>query len=140
MAFLDILRKLGILRFGTTAGTYTSAKDMPTEFLMADVYNAEKDLTTREDLAKVAGAVKTAGGRKALFWVVVTLAAVSILFLAAGGGVSTWLLLGLVLWAGVLYLNYLFAYRGRFSYVGMIALVVIGLLVSLMLLGATTST
>jgi len=140
MAFLDILRKLGILRFGTKAATYTSAKDMPTEFLMDDVTNAEKDLTTREDLAKVAGAVKAAGGRKVLFWVAVVLAAVSVLFLAAGGGVSTWLLLGLLLWAGILYLTYQFAYSGRFSFVGMIALVVIGLFVSLLLLGATAPT
>ena len=137
MKFLDILRKLGILRYGTKVGTYTSGKDRPMEFMMDDVYKAEKDLTTREDVAEVAGAVKAAGGRKALFWVAVVFAAVSILFLAASGGVSTWLLLGLVLWAGVLDLTYQFAYSERFSYVGMIALVAMGLLVSLLLLGAT---
>jgi len=137
MKILDILRKLGILRYGTKAATYTSAKDMPAEFLMDDVYNAEKDLTTREDLAKVAGAVKAAGGRKVLFWVAVFLAAVSVLFIAAGGGISSWLLLGFMLWAGVLYLMYQFAYSGRFSYAAMIGLVAVGLLASLLLLGAT---
>lgn len=137
MKFLDILRKLGILRYGTKAGTYTSGKDRPIEFMMDDVYNAEKDLTTREDVAQAAGAVKAAGGKKALFWVAVVLAAVSVLFIAAGGGFSTWLLLGLMLWAGVLYLTYQFAYSGRFSYVGMIVLVAMGLLASLLLLGAT---
>jgi hypothetical protein len=44
MTFLDILRKLGILRFGATAATYKSEADRPTEFMMDDVYDAKKDL------------------------------------------------------------------------------------------------
>jgi hypothetical protein len=44
MRLLDLLRKLGILRFGATAATYTSEADRPTEFMMDDVYNARKDL------------------------------------------------------------------------------------------------
>jgi len=52
MRFLDILRKLGILRFGTKTGTYHNAKEMPDEFLMDDVYNAEKDLTHLSDFKR----------------------------------------------------------------------------------------
>ena len=44
MKLLDLLRKLGILRFGATAATYTSEADRPTEFMMDDVYDAKKDL------------------------------------------------------------------------------------------------
>lgn len=57
MSFIDILRKLGILRFGTKTGTYTSAKDMPAEFLMNDVYNADKDLVTKQDVKNAVAAV-----------------------------------------------------------------------------------
>ena len=55
---IDILRKLGILRFGVTKGTYTSAKDMPSELLMDDVYDAKKDLIGKEDLHKQGDSVK----------------------------------------------------------------------------------
>lgn len=47
--FVDILRKLGILRFGKTAATYTNAVDRPTELQMDDVYDAKKDLINKED-------------------------------------------------------------------------------------------
>jgi hypothetical protein len=50
MKFLDLLAKLGILRFGTRKAVYHSAKDMPAEFLMHDVMNAERDLTTVQDI------------------------------------------------------------------------------------------
>ena len=58
MTLLDWLRKLGIIRFGTKSGTYTSARDMPREFLVDGVYNAEKDLVTKDDLKKVASVIK----------------------------------------------------------------------------------
>lgn len=51
MKILDLLARLGILRAGAKAATYTSGKDRPAEFLMDDVYDAERDLTTREDVA-----------------------------------------------------------------------------------------
>jgi hypothetical protein len=57
MSLIDILRKLGILRFGTKTGTYTSAKDMPAEFLMEGVYNADKDLVTKQDVKNAVAAV-----------------------------------------------------------------------------------
>lgn len=52
MGLLDILAKLGILRFGAKKAVFHSGKDMPAEFLMDDVVNAKRDLTTREDLHK----------------------------------------------------------------------------------------
>lgn len=55
MKILDLLAKLGILRVGAKAATYRSGKDRPAEFLMDDVYDADRDLTTREDVAKLAG-------------------------------------------------------------------------------------
>lgn len=58
MKLLDILRKLGIVRFGTKMGTYKSGKDRPYEFMSGDVYNAEKETVTRGDIKKVFGAGK----------------------------------------------------------------------------------
>lgn len=54
MKFLDLLRKLGILRGGAKAGAYTSGKDRPPEFLMEGVFDAKKDLVggAKEDPAK----------------------------------------------------------------------------------------
>ena len=50
MKFLDLLAKLGILRVGARKATYTSARDRPAEFMMDDVYNAERDLVAKKDL------------------------------------------------------------------------------------------
>ncbi|WP_158306628.1 hypothetical protein [Polymorphum gilvum] len=55
MKLLDLLAKLGILRFGARSGTYTSAKDRPVEFMMDDIYDAERDLTTRKDVKDLTG-------------------------------------------------------------------------------------
>lgn len=54
MKFFDLLRKLGILRWGAKAATYTSGKDRPAEFMMDDVFDARKDLARggRDDAAK----------------------------------------------------------------------------------------
>ncbi len=57
MKILDILRKLGILRYGVQAGVYTSAADAPSSMILDDVYDEKKDLVTREDLARVKAAV-----------------------------------------------------------------------------------
>ena len=57
MKFLDLLAKLGILRYGTKAATYDSGTERPTELLMDDVYNADRDLTTAKDVAAVRQAV-----------------------------------------------------------------------------------
>ena len=53
MNLIDFLRKIGILRFGTKKYQYTSGRDMPPEALMDDVYDAEKDLVTKQDLQNV---------------------------------------------------------------------------------------
>ena len=50
MKLLDILRKLGILRFGTESGVYTNAAERPTSLQMDGVFDSKKDLVTREDL------------------------------------------------------------------------------------------
>ncbi len=52
------MRKLGILRFGSYKGTYKNAKDMPSEILMDDVYDAKKDLTTKDDIESAFGKKK----------------------------------------------------------------------------------
>ncbi len=52
MQFLDLLAKLGILRYGTTAATYRSGTERPTELLMDNVYDAQRDLTVAKDDAK----------------------------------------------------------------------------------------
>ena len=57
MKLLDVLAKLGIMRFGTKAAVYKSATERPTELMMDDVVNAERDLTTRQDVAKAAAAL-----------------------------------------------------------------------------------
>ncbi len=44
MGILNALSKAGILRYGAKAGTYKNAAERPTEFMMDDVYNAERDL------------------------------------------------------------------------------------------------
>jgi len=48
-----ILRKIGVLRFGVKNYTYTSARDMPPEALLDDIYDSKKDLTNKEDLKKL---------------------------------------------------------------------------------------
>ena len=47
MKFMDLLAKLGILRFGTKAAVYKSGTERPAEFMMDDVLNAERDLVNR---------------------------------------------------------------------------------------------
>ena len=57
MRLMDLLAKLGILRFGTRKAVYHSAKDMPAEFLMNNVFDAERDLTTGQDIKNAAGVI-----------------------------------------------------------------------------------
>ena len=52
MSLLDVLRKLGILRFGGEAGVYTNAADRPTSLQMDGVFDEKKDLVTPEDLKR----------------------------------------------------------------------------------------
>lgn len=66
---LTLLRKLGILRYGTKSYTYTSGKDLPAKALMDDVYDEEKDLVNKEDVEKVRETLKTSQGKAVLKWV-----------------------------------------------------------------------
>ncbi len=52
-SLLRLLAKLGILRSGAKSYTYTSGRDRPAESLMNDVYDAERDLTTKQDLDRL---------------------------------------------------------------------------------------
>lgn len=53
MSLLDVLRKLGILRFGGEAGVYKNAADRPTSLQMDGVFDEKKDLVTPEDLKRL---------------------------------------------------------------------------------------
>jgi hypothetical protein len=61
MKFLDLLAKLGILRYGSKAAVYRSGTERPAEFLINGVFNAERDLTTAKDIAEIR---KALNGRK----------------------------------------------------------------------------
>lgn len=50
MKLIDILRKLGILRFGAEGAVYTNAAERPTSLQMDGVFDSKKDLVAREDL------------------------------------------------------------------------------------------
>ncbi len=100
MKIADVLRKLGILRYGVKTGTYTGMKDRPAEFFMEGVFNAEKDLVNREDVKNAAAAVKSLGGRKVLYWAAVALGAFVLLLFAAGSGLTAWFVADLILWGG----------------------------------------
>ena len=52
MKFLDILRKLGILRYGKVKGVYHNAKEMPTGLFMDNAFDDEKDLTHFSDFKR----------------------------------------------------------------------------------------
>ena len=58
MKVLDVLRKLGILRFGAEAGTYTKATDRPASLQFEEVFGSQKDLVTREDVHRAVGGRK----------------------------------------------------------------------------------
>jgi len=136
MKILDVLRKLGILRYGAKAGTYTSMKDRPAEFFMEGVFNAEKDLVNQEDVKKATAAVKSLEGRKIMFWAVVPLGALTLLLFAAGSGLTVWFCVDVLLWVGFFAALGQFAYGGRYSYAMIIILLVVLVFASLLLLGA----
>ncbi len=52
MNLLEWLRKLGIVRYGSVSGKYTSMKDMKTELFMDNVYDAKKDLVHKGDFSR----------------------------------------------------------------------------------------
>ncbi|OGR28909.1 MAG: hypothetical protein A2139_07180 [Desulfobacca sp. RBG_16_60_12] len=136
MKIADVLRKLGILRYGVKTGTYTGMKDRPAEFFMEGVYNADKDLVNQEDVKNAAATVKSLGGRKVLFWAAVALGALALLLFAAGSGLTVWFFVDLLLWGGFIAVLRKFAFEGRYSYAMTILLLVVLVFASLLLLGA----
>ncbi|OGL72590.1 hypothetical protein A3C96_02630 [Candidatus Uhrbacteria bacterium RIFCSPHIGHO2_02_FULL_60_10] len=58
--FIDVLRKLGILRYGSVKGKFTSAKDKSDELTFERVYDAKKDQLHKEDVAQAAKIVREA--------------------------------------------------------------------------------
>ena len=56
-AVIRVLAKLGILRYGVKNATYTSSRDRPAEFLMPDVFNAERDLANTQDVTAPPGCI-----------------------------------------------------------------------------------
>jgi hypothetical protein len=136
MKVLDVLRKLGILRYGTKTATYTGMKDRPAEFFMDGVFNADKDLINREDVKQAATAVKSLGGRKIMFWAVLPLGAFALLMFVASSGLTVWFGVDALLWGGFIAVLGQFAYGDRYSYAMMIILLVFLVLASVLLLGA----
>ena len=136
MKMVEWLRKLGILRYGVKSGTYTSAKDMPPELFMEDVYDAQKDLVHKEDVQAAARALQGAGGRQVFYWASLVVGVFFLILFLLGTGISSWFFLDLILWAGFLIMTGRFAYGGRYSYLLIIALLVATLFFSLLLLGA----
>ncbi|MEI7603533.1 MAG: hypothetical protein WCJ19_00765 [bacterium] len=58
MKIIDILRKLGIIRFGSVGGTYTSYKNRPDELMFDNVYDAKKDRINKDDIKNVVKKIK----------------------------------------------------------------------------------
>jgi len=139
MKLVDLLRKLGIMRYGVKTGTYSGMQDRPAEFLMDDVFNADKDLVNRGDVKNAAAAVKSLEGRKIMLWAAVPLGAFALLLFLAGSGLTVWFCIDLLLWGGLFALLRQFAYEGRYSYTMMSLLLVVLIFASLMLLGAAVA-
>lgn len=49
MNFIDLLRKIGVLRYGAKNYQFTKGSEIPPEALMDDVYNADKELFIKKD-------------------------------------------------------------------------------------------
>jgi hypothetical protein len=139
MKLVDLLRKLGIMRYGVKTGTYTGMQDRPAEFFMDDVYNAHKDLVNRDDVRGAAVMVQSLDGRKVLYWAASVLGFLILLLFAAGTGLTVWFGVALLLWGGFIAVVRQFALEGRYSSAMMILLLVVLVFVSLMLLGAAVS-
>ena len=139
MKIADVLRKLGIMRYGVKIGTYTGMEDRPAELFMEGVFDAEKDLVNRGDVSSVAAAVKYLEGRKVLYWSAAALGALVLLVFAAGSGFTAWFVADLILWGGLIAVLRQFAYEDRYSFAMMSLLLVVLVFVSLMLLGAAAS-
>lgn len=59
---LKVLARLGILRYGGKAAVYHSGSERPTEFLMPDVFNAERDMPPMKEVGAASGKDKGKDG------------------------------------------------------------------------------
>jgi hypothetical protein len=123
---LDILRKLGIVRYGAKAGTYRGAADQPDELFMDDVYDSSKDLVHKKDFAASA-ASGDHRGRKVFFWIALVLGWLTTALTFAMSGLAVWSVLVLLLWSAFLIYARRFAFAARGS-AGLMTAVFIGTL------------
>lgn len=106
MKLIDILRKLGILRFGSVGGVFKTYKEMPDELMYQDVYDKKKDLMSPEDykklgetISKATGISVPAGlGAKIFFWIAMVIGVFFLLFSLLIIGFSLWFWLILITW------------------------------------------
>lgn len=96
MKFLETLHKLGILRLGTTGGTYKSYEDMPDELMFDNVYDKKKDLVSRQAATPDAGKKNPKKLSGLLFWVLVFAATIIALFFSLMIGTGVWFYLVII--------------------------------------------
>jgi hypothetical protein len=149
MKIMDILRKLGVFRSGTVAKKYKSGKDMPAELLMDDVYDADKDLVTKDDVQHVHDAMnehskknkKKIHLKRSIFFWSVTCIAVFFVLAHFDSGFSINMVFTFLLWVGLLFYLRRFAFTLEHSFVMMIIAVIVVFFISLTLIPSqSTST
>lgn len=100
---MDFLRKIGLLRSGSAAGTYTSAKDQPDALAFEGVYNAKKDQVAKQDLAP-------SGSPHLMGMMILLMSGLLGIFFVVGifsvGGFSIWSILMVVLWLVFLWIGW----------------------------------
>ena len=140
---IDALRKLGILRYGSAKGTFTSAKNKSDELTFERVYDAKKDQVHKEDVAKAAKTMRTVGkagiAAKAIFWIAALLGAFLNLGLLSADGFTVWSLLMLALWIVLLRHLWIRVAAGRLSLFAMIGHILGVVVISLVLLAIAVS-
>lgn len=97
MKLLNILRKLGIVRFGQASGIYKSYQEMPDELMFDNTYDKKKDLinhgteknsNNNSSVNKQNRTTKISGF---LFWLLVILSSIITLFFSLMIGTGVWL-------------------------------------------------
>lgn len=58
MKKLDLLRKLGIIRYGKVKQKYRSGRERSYALMGEGIFNPEKELTTKKDLKEIVGKLK----------------------------------------------------------------------------------
>jgi hypothetical protein len=97
--FIDVLRKLGIVRTGTSSWS-GKAKNRKIEMIMNDVQNSKKDLVRNTEGSDSALYVKLLMGLSLI------LAAVILLLFVSTGSMNVWFFLNLIVWPSFLFYLY----------------------------------